>query len=613
MRYVPIIFALLFGITSYSQTTQEIFESFKLQERRDVHYYFPEKMDENKKYPLIIVLDAEYLFEQVVASSKFYSRFHGMPQSIVVGIDQSKNDLRFEDCAFDPDSGLPSEKGKSFYEFIGMELIPYLDLNYSTAPFKMIVGYDISASFMNYWLFKDNSIFDAFISISPTLAPEMESRVPMRLNTFENQIFYQLIVEGEDSNDKQRIIAMNNSIKAIEKESLHYFFDEYTNADHISVATYGIGKAFDNIFGMFKPISPKEYKTQILTSEEPVFDYLEKKYQDAIPVLSSIVKLNPMLLDSYEWLAQCFKDGGDSEQALQVIQRAVKHSHLSIPRQRLLAELALDTKSLDIAKEAFFSILMQTKNTIHQDAQHLINYIQAIILVAKFEEDGFKRGRLLQEISGLFHRAAHQHPYVDQDELSALEGYSMASIHKAKGNKAKAKHTLFNSNQDYLEDPRQIPDWLGPQLVHLLTELEEHEHAEKCKPFIQHANVHSEKLLNIIAGTKDHSQAEFNQHNKLGIKAFTSGQLEQALKHFEDALSLAPLNSGATLNKVQVCLALLKKLNRPWPQMTQQIADIFTSLEDFPLVEQQKNRKMELKKEFNNQRMHEKHQLANKK
>ena len=66
-----------------------------------------------------------------------------------------------------------------------------------------------------------------------------------------------MIVEGEESNDRQRILGMNNDIKAIDKESLHYFFDEYTNADHISVATYGIGKAFDNIFGMFKPNKSK--------------------------------------------------------------------------------------------------------------------------------------------------------------------------------------------------------------------------------------------------------------------------------------------------------------------------------------------------------------------
>jgi len=297
MRQFFVFLFLTVSVCTYAQVSQEIFESFKLQERRDVQYYFPENMDANKKHPLIIVLDGDYLFDQVVATSKFYSRFHGMPQSIIVGINQSKNDLRYADCAFDTETGLPSEKGKSFYEFIGMELIPYLDLNYSTAPFKMIVGYDITANFENYWLFKDNSVFDAYVSISPILAPEMESRVPMRLNTFEKQIFYQLIVEGEANKDTQKIMALDQGIKALDKETIHYFFDEYKGADHLSVATYGIGKSFDNIFGMFKPISPKEYKTQILTSEKPVFDYLKDKYQGIVDLFgfSKPVELNDIM------------------------------------------------------------------------------------------------------------------------------------------------------------------------------------------------------------------------------------------------------------------------------------------------------------------------------
>ncbi|PIB27283.1 esterase [Maribacter sp. 4U21] len=279
MQRIFLFLMLSVGFLANAQVKQEIFESFKLQERRDVQYYFPENLDDTKKYPLIIVLDGNYLFDQVVATSKFYSRFHGMPESIIVGINQSKDDLRYEDCAFEPDSGLPSEKGKKFFEFLGMELIPYLDLNFSTAPFKMIVGYDITANFQNYWLFKDNSLFNAYVSISPTLAPEMGTRVASRLGAFDKQIFYQLIVEGEKNKGTAAVLEMNTALKAIEKESLHYFFDEYKSADHISVATYGIGKAFDNIFGMFKPISPKEYKTQILTSEDPVFDYLENKYK----------------------------------------------------------------------------------------------------------------------------------------------------------------------------------------------------------------------------------------------------------------------------------------------------------------------------------------------
>jgi len=334
--------------------------------------------------------------------------------------------------------------------------------------------------------------------------------------------------------------------------------------------------------------------------------YLEQKYQQAIPLLSDIIKFNPMILDGYDWLAQCFKDGGDSEKALDIVQRAIKHSHLSLDRQRLLAELALDTNMNVIAKEAFFAILMQTKNTLHQDPQHLINYVQSIILVAKNEEDKFKQGRLLQEISGLFHRSSQQHPYVEEGALLALEGYSLASIHNVKGNQVKAKSTLLKSNDAYLTEPEDTPEWLGPQLVNLLVELEEFDFADKLKPYIRHSNAHSEKLLASISGEEDSKEVQFQEHNKLGIEAFTDGKLEAALQHFETALSIAPLNTGAALNKVQVCLALLVKVERPWPEVTKKISETLVELENFPLSDQQAERKAELKKEFNLQRMQEK-------
>ena len=271
------LMALLFCILGQAQVKQEIFESFKLQERRDVKYYFPEDYNPEKKYPLVVVLDAEYLFDQVVATSKFYSDFQGMPQTIVVGIYQG-DDLRWDDCDFEGDTGLPSDKGEQFYEFLGMEIIPYLETTFSTAPFKMFVGYDITANFGNYYLFKDKSIFNAYISISPLLAPEMETRVPARLDDLDQKIFYHLITEGQKSEDLEQVKRMNTALKMLNKESLSYYYDEYAEANDVSIVTYGLGKAWDRTFEMFKPISPKEYRQNILTSDEPVFNYLANKY-----------------------------------------------------------------------------------------------------------------------------------------------------------------------------------------------------------------------------------------------------------------------------------------------------------------------------------------------
>lgn len=261
-----------------AQIQKEIFESFKLQERRDVSYYFPENYSEDKKYPLILVLDADYLFDLVVSNAKFYGKYHRMPECIIVGVHQEENDLRWEDCDFEQTTGLPTEKGKLFYEFLGTELIPYLETSYNVAPFKMFIGYDITANFGNYFLFKDKSLFNSYLIISPVLATEMESRVPSRLLALNQEIFYDLVLEKEKTEDRNRILQMNNAIASIQKESLHYFFDEYNEPDHISIAAYGISKAFDNVFKLFRPISPKEYKEQILTSNEAVIKYLDDKY-----------------------------------------------------------------------------------------------------------------------------------------------------------------------------------------------------------------------------------------------------------------------------------------------------------------------------------------------
>ena len=97
------ILLLLLGlccVTLNSQVQKEIFESFKLQERREVSYYFPEDYSEDKKYPLILVLDADYLFELVVSNAKFFSKYNRMPESIIVGVHQEKNELRWEDCDY---------------------------------------------------------------------------------------------------------------------------------------------------------------------------------------------------------------------------------------------------------------------------------------------------------------------------------------------------------------------------------------------------------------------------------------------------------------------------------------------------------------------------------
>jgi len=262
-----------------AQTSLEKIKSKKLNETRDIQLYIPEGYSENKVYPIIVVLDAHYLFETVVSNARYYSYWDEMPECIVVGVNQPKTEDRARDCMYADASGLPEEKGAKFFEFIGMELIPFIEKNYNTANFKMIVGHDLTANFANYYLFKEVPLFDAYINLSPYFAPKMEGRIATRLEEFETKKFYYLATADEDTKKAaQRIRELNESLSGLKNENVFYYYDDFTEANHNSLAVQAIPRAMSKIFTIYRPISVKEFKETIVNLKTSPYLYLTDKY-----------------------------------------------------------------------------------------------------------------------------------------------------------------------------------------------------------------------------------------------------------------------------------------------------------------------------------------------
>ena len=142
MKYYFLLFTLLFSFSAISQVKYETIYSEKLGEDREIKIQLPRNYESNseKRYPLFIVLDGDYLFEPVAGNVDFYSYWEDMPEAIVVGINQLET--RIDDGYFDDTNYFPSNSGANFFEFIGLELLPYLDTNYRTAKFVIAVGHD---------------------------------------------------------------------------------------------------------------------------------------------------------------------------------------------------------------------------------------------------------------------------------------------------------------------------------------------------------------------------------------------------------------------------------------------------------------------------------------
>lgn len=279
-----ILFVIAIGLLTTSSIAQVLYETIdsdKLGESREIKIQLPRNYDPEGDvlYPIIVVLDGDYLFEPVIGNADYHAYWGDMPESIVVGINQVKSretDLLYSDISFFPEEG-----GAQFFEFIGMELIPYLDSNYLTSDYRIAIGHDKSANFINYYLFKDKPLFRGYISLSPDLAPEMSARLQERLSSIDTDTFYYVATADNDVKAlREDILVFNSQLSTIENDKLHYRFDDFTDADHYSLVGLGIPKAINEIFGLFKPINKKEYKDKMLTYEEGPYAYLMKKYED---------------------------------------------------------------------------------------------------------------------------------------------------------------------------------------------------------------------------------------------------------------------------------------------------------------------------------------------
>ncbi|MBA6152133.1 alpha/beta hydrolase [Gelidibacter maritimus] len=303
------LFIMLCAISINAQTVYESFQSRKLNATRDLKIRLPNNYDpeSNLKYPVIIVFDGDYLFEPVVGQVAFQTYFDKMPESIVVGLLQGKE--RFYDSYHDEVTGLPIELGARFYEFISTELIPHIDRNYKTSKFKVAVGHDLMANFMNAFLLKEDPIFKAYVNLSPDFKGEMDDNVSSRLKWLKDDVFYYMVTSSDDVAPlRNGILDADQKLKQIDNKALKYYFDDFEGLSHYTLVTGGLSQALDKIFELYKPISDREFKEDILTYEGTLDTYISKRYKK-IEDLFGISK--PISEDEFEKIIKAAEQRDD--------------------------------------------------------------------------------------------------------------------------------------------------------------------------------------------------------------------------------------------------------------------------------------------------------------
>ena len=274
MKFKLLIIVILFNLSSYSQNEITIgkritVHSEILKEDRILEIHLPKDYEESdKSYPVLYLLDSYYNFSHAVGSVEYLRLNRLIPDMIVVGI---RNTNRNRDLS--PDSpelsleekermGTPGE-AHNFLAFLQKELIPHVEKTYKAAPYRVIVGHSRGGLFNVYTFFKQPKLFDAYLTISPSLWYPNELISRKFEDVFNNPselsaTFYMTLANENQGNMRGNVLKLsgefNNYINANKEADLRFKYEPMPEETH---GTIGLPSIYYGLRFIFEPTQYK--------------------------------------------------------------------------------------------------------------------------------------------------------------------------------------------------------------------------------------------------------------------------------------------------------------------------------------------------------------------
>lgn len=132
--------------------------------------------DGTDRYPVLYLLDGETHFRYTSGIVEFLASNDRIPEMLVVGISSGSIEQRTRDLTppssddiidnrFSPGNG----GADAFLSFVADELIPYVEGNYRTRPYRVLVGHSFGGLFAIHAMMAKPKLFNAYIAIDPSL------------------------------------------------------------------------------------------------------------------------------------------------------------------------------------------------------------------------------------------------------------------------------------------------------------------------------------------------------------------------------------------------------------------------------------------------------------
>ena len=237
---VSLLFCISVKVSSQDGYTvkKDSLKSDILSQTRNLSIYLPEGYDgKDAKFPVLYILDADGRDQHIVPTARFLFVNGKMPKAIVVGV---LNIDRNHDFLPDSSQAAPTGGGADkFLQFFKTELIPYINKNFKTEPFNVLIGHSFGGVFVMQALLNDPDLFNAYIAIDPSFWYKNQMQVKAAQIEFGktknwNKPIFIAGREGEGMKG-MGITAMDKVLKSSAPVGLKWKLVAYADEDHGSV------------------------------------------------------------------------------------------------------------------------------------------------------------------------------------------------------------------------------------------------------------------------------------------------------------------------------------------------------------------------------------------
>jgi predicted alpha/beta superfamily hydrolase len=237
-------------VTSLSERDQ-LTHSFQLEAKNHersftIHIALPYQYDETKKYPVLYLLDADFLFG-IGSETAWILNMGGQVEPMIVvgiayGMDWSEvSNLRFAYFSPTPSPDYPDQTGKApiLLNFIEKRLIPHIEHHYNASQERTFWSSSMGGLFSAFVIATNPTLFENYIISSPSLwwpDPKVEGSI-FKLQQAYNDTHDKLPIDifaavGENEGKDDMLTPFHRWIEMLKEHNYKDFDLKYMKVDN---------------------------------------------------------------------------------------------------------------------------------------------------------------------------------------------------------------------------------------------------------------------------------------------------------------------------------------------------------------------------------------------